>query len=299
MVRKIIVTDQEKIWSDKTGLAISDTNEAVKVRNISLTDIQNINDDFVQKEKSDIEFIQTKFKFDEWIPYFSFAMNRKLNEKERINLVLSQITKNGKYATFYGEEINQSHLDFIKQYESCELLCKNKELLPVLDPAEINHENLANKIKYLVERGKNKIVLQYRDIFKYIRCWEAIRLASSNNLLWIVVDVKPKKTNDSYKYSNLIAPFFFSENVLVCHGRGRGFGTYPTTWLNEHLSYKQNKKLEKLTSKSKLSNYSGVYNINKAIKIASNKLQVSDLTKLTDIDGITHFAKQLASLNVR
>jgi len=226
-------------------------------------------------------------------------MHRVLSDNARKNLLLAQITNEGKYATFYGEEINQSDEDFIKQFEMGEKICKGKELLPVLDPAEMDAENLGRKAKYLLKRKKDKIVIQYRNILKYILGWEALRLATGNKIKWIVVDIKPKKTQDGYKYTNLIAPFFFSENVLVSHGRGNGFGTPVITWLDEHLSYKPNKALEKNISKYKLSFYSGVYNINKVINLATKKLQNPDLTALTNINGVTYFAKQLASLNVR
>ncbi len=301
MTRQIIPTDQELInWVEKSGMNIVRTDDAIRVRNIALKEINGMNKEFVIKEKSDLQFIQTKFNLQEWIPYFSFAMGRILNSESRKNLLLFQITKTGKYITFYGEQINQSVEDFKEQFEEAEKICEGKEILAVLDPAEIDQENLGKKAKYLIDNNHKICVIQYRDCIKYIRGWEALRIFG-NKLYWIVVDVTPKQTKTAEKYSNLLAPLFFSENISVSHARGRGFGggKPPITWLNEHFSYEKNSELGKNILKTKLLANSRIYNINKAITLVNEKLQIPKLTSLSNnIKGIGYFAEQIRLANV-
>lgn len=302
MTRQIIPTDQELIsWVEKSGINVVRTNDAVRVRNIALKEVNRINQAFTIKEKSDLQVIQTKFGLQEWIPYFSFAISRILNSETRKNLLLSQITKTGKYITFYGEQINQSVEDFVEQFEEAEKICEGKEILAVLDPAEIDQENLGKKAKYLIENNHKVCVIQYRDCIKYIRGWEALRIFG-NKLYWVVVDVSPKQTKTAEKYSNLLAPLFFNENISVSHARGQGFGNGkpPITWLNEHFSYEKNSELEKNILKTKLLPHSRIYNINKAITLVNEKLQIPNLISLdTNIKGIGYFAEQIRLANVR
>jgi len=56
MTRQIIPTDQELInWVEKSGMNIVRTDDAIRVRNIALKEINGMNKEFVIKEKSDLQ----------------------------------------------------------------------------------------------------------------------------------------------------------------------------------------------------------------------------------------------------
>jgi len=302
MTREILTTDQEAIeWTLKTGKPVSLTSQSIRVRNISLKELAKgfLNSDFVTNEKDSLKTIRETFDSQEWIPYYSFARDRVLNSFDRKNLMLAQNVTSGKYASFYEEKIDQLDTEFSKQKKEAEKLCPEKVVLAVLDPAELDPINVGKKAKWLLDRGEKECIVRFRNCRRYIDGWESITSVFGNKVRIIVTDILPLKTRDVDKFSNLIFPFFFSENIAVSHGRGRPFGNGNPNieWLNSQMSYKPNKKLENAVPKTTAYHHSRIYSINQAIQITKNLLQVKDLTSLKNVSAVSYFAKQLGLVN--
>jgi hypothetical protein len=296
MTREILTTDQEAVeWTNKTGKPVFRTSQSIRVRNISLKQLNKgfLNSDFVNEESDALKTIRKGFNLQEWIPYYSFARDRVLNNVERKNIMLAQNTESGKYASFYEEKIDQLDTEFIKQKEEAEKLCPNKKVLAVLDPAEFDPINLGKKAKWLLDHGEKECIVKFRDCRIYIDGWTAITSAFNNKVRIIVTDILPLKTRNAEKYSNLICPFLFSENIAVSHGRGRPFGSPKGIyWLNKNFAYEENEKLEAEVPKTTAYHHSRIYSANQAIQMVREKLQVKDLLSL-NIPAISYFAKQV------